>query len=415
MTIPTLLPVYQFAKVLQLHPLHVMGVAVDIGSAASTVCINAISQYSWQDADGVSREELSQAISEAENDLARELGYWPMPQWTWDERRDITQPPGQWYQSLRDIRLDWSSVKATKGYLIAGGVRAKDLILAGRPITYTDLDGDGYLETATVTCAVGTITDVEEIAVYYPDLSGDDEWEIRPINVSITGGTATITFRREQAVLKVLYERLDAGTVDGAQDANFLTAVDVYRKYHDPSVQAQLVWRSVGDGCYCSGEVSCVSCGLTIQPACMTVKDQKLGIVTTTPGTWDSDTQTYGYASPDVCSRRPDYVRLWYRSGWKDMSLVTPNVTMARRWQRAVAKLAISKLDRIICSCRGVSDVQSHWSADLRRSKSTRGESNNYRVTNYELENNPFGTTIAAMEVWRDVRRATLGIPAEQL
>lgn len=413
MTIPTLLPIYQFAKVLGLHPLHVMGVAVDIGSGASRVCVEPIQQYSWQDSDGVSREELAQAISEAESDLCRELGYWPLATWTLDERVDLEQPAASWYSSIRDIRGDLFSVKAGQGLVISGGRRSKDLINASRPIAYADNDGDGYAETAEVTVST-SVTDSEEIALYYPDLNGDDEWEIRPLSsVTIAAGVATIRFRREQAVLKTLYDRLDAGVVNGALDANFLDHVAIYRRYHDPNVQVQMVWR--GSDCACAGDSSCGSCGLAIQNGCLTVKDHKLGLVTVSPAEWDSSASQFVATQPEVCGRRPDYVRLWYRAGYRDMSLTRPNTTMAPRWQRAVAKLAISKLDRLICSCKGVSDVQSHWSADLRRSAASRGGSSIYKVTNYELENNPFGTTIAAMEVWRDVRRASLGIPASVL
>lgn len=406
MTLPTLLPIYQFAKVLGLHPLHVMGVDANIGSAASRVCVEAIKQYSWQDADGVSREELAWAISEAESDLARELGYWPGALWVQDERVEIEQPPAAWYRNLYDARGDLFSVKTQYGELISGGRMQKLLIDDAVAIVYTDQDSDTYFETATIT-VVTSVTDPEEVSIYYPGLAGDDEWEIRPTTVSISGGTATIVCRREQLVLKALLESLDsASAINGTTNANFLTTVDVYRKYHDPSVQVHLAWRGVG-ACCTDG---CITCGLTIQTGCTVIKNKKLGLITVSPATWDSDEATFTSSYPDVCGRRPDYVRLWYRSGYRDMSLSRPNITMSSRWQRSVAKLAISKLDRLICSCKGVSDVQSHWSADLRRSATARGGSSVYKVTNHELENNPFGTTVAAMEVWRDVRRASLSI-----
>jgi hypothetical protein len=403
MTQPTLLPIYSFARVLGLHPLHVMGVAVDIGSAASRVCVNAIQQYSWQDADGVSREELAGAIAEAELQIANELGYWPAPTWAVDERVDLAQRPGAWYGSMYDVRGDYMSVKASRGLLLSGGRRSKDLIQTGVAVVYSDADSDGYSETATISVAT-TVTDSEEIAVYYPGLSGDDEWEVRPITVSIAAGVATITCRREQLVKKELYERLDATVVDGATASNFLTTIDVYRKYNDPSVQAQLVWRSGS----CCSDGTCGSCGLDIQNACMVVKDKILGLVTVSPGEWNGT--GFDYAYPDVCSRRPDYVRLWYRSGYQDRSQLNYDTQMARQMQQAVAKLAISKLDRLICSCKAVSDVQSHWSTDLRRNRSTRGESSAFKLTQYEMDNNPFGTTVAALEVWRLVRRMSTGL-----
>jgi hypothetical protein len=402
--IPTLLPLYTFGKRMGLHPLHLMGVDANIGSARSRVEVHPLFQYSWQSADAVSREELSQAIYEAENELASYLGYWPAPKWDVIERHELVSVrPGSWSRSLYDINGDNISVKADKGKLISGGTVAKALIEAGAAITYTDVDLDTYFETATITVNT-SVTDPEEIAVYYPGLSGDDEWEVRPISVSISGGVATITCRREQLVLKTLLEALDAQAVAGASAGNFLTTVDVYRKYHDPSTQVQLVWRN---GCGSCGDSGCTSCSLTIQNGCMTVKDHDLGIVTVSPGTWDADTQTFEYALPDVC-RRPDYVRLWYRSGYRNMALATPNNTMDTDYQLAVCKLALGKLDRLIPSSQALAEVQRAWNSDLRKSRATRGESNVYKVTNYELENCPFGTTVAGIEVWRWARNRSL-------
>lgn len=409
---PTLLSLDRFANVLGLHPLHFNQVDANIGSASSRVCVEPIYQYSWQTSDGVSREELALAIMEAEHDIAYTLGYRPGVTWEVDERVELVKShsPEMWYSHGYDVRGDMMSVKAKYGHIISGGRKQKTLIQAADAIVYTDADSDTYFETATVVTPIAaTITDPEEIAIYYPGESGSDEWEIRPTRVTISGGNATIVFRREQAVTKALLESLDALALNGMTNGNFLTTVDVYRKWHDPSVQVQFVWRSTDSGCYsCSGD-GCVHCGLTVQTGCMTVKDKELGLVTLSPGDWNADDEVYDVNAFDVC-RRPDYVRLWYRAGYVDNNLLTPMIALSRRWELAVAKLAISKLDRNICSCKAVSDVQAHWNVDLRRASSTQAQSSSYRVTQYELENNPFGTTIAAMDVWRLVKREGLGV-----
>lgn len=413
MTTYTLLPIYTFAKVIGLNPLHIMQVDAPIGSAESRVSIEPIFQYSWQNADGVSREELAQGIADAEQEIADYLGYWPAPTWQANERVELTERAGSWFRSPYDIRGDSISCKARYGELISGGRLAKTLIAAGQPVTYTDTDLDTYFETATVTVAT-SVTDPEEIAVYYPGLSGDDEWEIRPIKVSITGGVATITCRRELLVIKDLLESLNALTVNGMVDSNFLTTVDVYRKYNDPSVQVQLVWRNsniAAWGCLsCAWSTSgCPGCQLNIQTGCMTVKDKKLGIVTMTRADWDAATSSY---TPQFCNLlgRADYVNLWYRSGYRDMSLSTPNLTLSREWAKAISILALSKIDRLIKSPRGVSDAQAHWNVDLRRNEGTPAKSQSIKVTPYELEACPFGTTVAGITVWRLAKRRTLGL-----
>src|SRR5678815_4128134 len=96
---------------------------------------------------------------------------------------------------------------------------------------------------------------------------------------AIAGGLCTITCRREQLVLKTLLEALDARPVAGLSAGNFLTTVDVYRKYNDPSVQVELVWRGSGSCTSCDID-GCVACGLTIQNGCLTTKDRNLGIAT---------------------------------------------------------------------------------------------------------------------------------------
>lgn len=404
MTVPTLLPLYTFGKRMGLHPLHLMGVDANIGTARSRVEIHPLFQYSWQSADAVSREELSLAISEAEQELADYLGYWPAPRWIADERQELVATrPGSWPGTFYDVNLDLVSVKAHYGQMISGGQRAKTLIEAGSAVVYSDADSDTYFETATITVNT-SVTDPEEIAVYYPGLSGDDDWEVRPITVSISGGVATITCRREQLVLKDLLEALDAQAVSGLSNGNFLTTVDVYRKYNDPSTQIQMVWRSCT---LCS--TGCDACTLTIDTGCMTVKDKALGIATFSPATWSSDDAAFTLVAPSVC-RRPDYVRLWYRSGYRDMSLTTPNVVMDSQFQLAICKLALGHLDRDISSSQSLMEVQRAWNTDLRRSRATRGESSNFKVTNYEIENCPFGTTRAAIDVWRWARRRTLGV-----
>ena len=405
---PTLLSLPRFAQVLGLHPLHFMQVDATIGSAESRVCIEPILQYTWQHSDSISREELALVIFEAEREIADVLGYWPMPRWESAERELLPQPyiVGTFWGGGRTIAGDLISLKAQYGKVISGGWRAKTLVSAAVAITYTDADSDTYFETATISVAT-TITDPGEIAVYYPGESGADEWEIRPIKVTISGGTATIVIRRELLVTKVLLEALDAGSVNGLINGNFLTTVDVYRKYHDPSKQVEFVWRNGIDVCSCS--VGACACSLTVQNGCMTVKDDRLGIVTMEPGEWDGDEGSFVGSGFDVC-RRPDYVRLWYRSGHRDMSSALPNWTMAREWEIAIAKLACTKLDRPICSCKSVQQIMERWSINLRASVGTSARSNSYKVTNYELENNPFGSSVGAMDVWRLVRQHRLGV-----
>lgn len=407
MPVPTLLPLYRFAQVMGLHPLHFMQVDVSAFHNENN-CVEPIFQYSWQHADAVSRDEIALAIYEAEIDIADYLGYWPAPKWDSDLVVDIDQPyiKTLWHAHGWDVRGDAFSIKVPRGHFISGGRMQKTLIDDAVGIVYSDPNGDGYNELATITVAT-SVTDPEEIAIYYQGLSGDDEWEIRPITVSIAAGVATITCRREQLVLKSLLESFTPTALEGTTNANFETTVDVYRKYHDPSVQVQFFTRD--NGCYYCDSEGCEQCGFTIQTGCMTGKDKELGIVTVKPGDWNSTDSVFDSTLFDAC-RRPDYARVWFRSGYRDTSQQFTYTRMAREWELAIAKLAISKIDRNICSCKTIQDIQARWNTDYRRNVSTRDKSQSLRLTQYEAENAPFGTTVAGFDVWRLARRRTLGI-----
>lgn len=394
----TLLPLDRFAQLVGLHPLHFNGVHVD----KMPVCSKTLMQYTWQTADAVSREEIAQAISEAERDLADYIGFPVAPMWVSDERINFTQP---YMPELVNPGFP-QQLKTRYGHIITGGIEQKVLIDDAAPVVYTDPDGDGYKETATITVTT-TLNDLdyEQIAIYYPGHSGDSEWEIRPITVVINMGTATITCRREQLVKESLLTGLTANDVDGLIDTNFLTTVDVYRHYNDPQLQAEFLWS--GSCTYCSGS-GCNACVYIAQNGCIRVNNNKLGLVIPNPGAWNVSTQQFDTAVYTEC-RQPDRVRLWYQAGWRDMSLATHNITMDRIWAQAVSRLALTKLDRPICSCHAVSQTMQHWTLDVREAVGTAAKNVSRKATTYELDNCPFGTTLAGLDVWRMARRYASG------
>ncbi|KKK57801.1 hypothetical protein LCGC14_3050840, partial [marine sediment metagenome] len=234
-----------------INPTHFNGVYVP--SHEPTVCEQPWLSFAWQAANRVGREEVAEAIADAEADLEGYLRYRLVPFWEVNE----------WHETIRPVRKDLfnlsntgirgfaQTVQADWGYLVSGGIRQKDLIGQGdNAIDFSDVDGDvEYEEVATVTggVAVPVGTPECEIHVYFPASNpmvatgGEDQWEIKPINVTVVGALATITFRREQCVLPELQLEIvpDAADshhrgVDGGltADANFLATVDVYRVYN---------------------------------------------------------------------------------------------------------------------------------------------------------------------------------------
>ena len=238
----TLLSLDRFAQVIGMNPLHFC--QVTSAALGESTCAKVIPQYDWQWNDSTSREGIARAIAEAESRIARLAGYWPLPRWTVDERRLTTQPAFRelYNTSWADVRGAPQFVQTEFGQFISGGVEAKTLISAGAAVVYTDADSDGYPETATIAVAT-TVTDPAELSVFFPGVCGSSVWEVRPLKrVTSAGGVATIVCRREQLVKPELLESLDPSPVDGDDNANFLTTVDVYRHWNDPQQQVMMLW-----------------------------------------------------------------------------------------------------------------------------------------------------------------------------
>lgn len=405
----TQLSLDRFAAVAGVSPLHFNQVFVRDLMDAHT-CDLPLMQFPWQTAGRTGRESLAEAIAAAEDMIISELGFLPVAGWTKSEEVPGARPanPGLFSGSNLDIRSFWNTVKANKGYIITGGQEAKTLIAAAQAIVYSDPDGDGYFELATITVAT-TVTDVEEIALYYPGHSGQEEWRIRPLrSVTIAAGTATITCKREQLVLENELFKLNPEGIDGLDNALFLTTIDVYRVYNDPSVQSQFIWDVVGGSvCNCSGEDSCPICGFSAQNGCMVARNPKLGIVSPQPGAWDAATSTFD-ANEFSVGRSPDRVRLWYRSGWRRMDNTWPLLQMDSLWERVITYLTLANIQRPFCSCEPLEANTLWWREDLAHNESTAGKTSSWQFSRGMLDN-PFGTTRAAIYAWNQVQKHKLG------
>lgn len=392
----TILPLDRFAAICNMHPLHFNQVTVDI-VAPVTTCDMPVVQYSWQTADKIGREEIATAIADAESIIKQYAGFNPGPDWIADERAqfDRTRWPEIYNANGRDVRGLRVSIRTGSGYVISGGIETKDLIDDNVAIVYSDADGDGYEETATITVNT-TVTDTKEIALYYPGKDADNAWQIRPLkSVVINAGVATITCRREQLVLESLQEGLAANGVNGLDDANFLSLIDVYRKYNDPSQQIQMLW-SPGTDCVCAGE-GCASCTHATQYGCFLVREPRLGIIIPNPATWNVDDLSWsGTSFADF--RAPDQARLWYYAG------ININQNMIPEWERAITYLALSMLDRPLCACRPLESFVAHWKEDLSYRQSSQSQSSSFNLSRKWLDN-PIGTTRGALYAWQLIRK----------
>jgi hypothetical protein len=287
-------------------------------------CGDPFYQYAWQNPLFTSREDVARAIREAEDKIEDVLGYFILPDWTVDERKQTPRPakPELFAAASVNVRGMHKTIETSHGYLVSGGIRAQSEIELGVTATASDEDGDGYSETVTASTAT-TVTDANEIRAYLPGRSGADEYEIRPIEVSIAGGTATLTMKRWQLVDPDLQEHLSAevpaNRIDAEEAASYVTTIDVYRVYNDPQTQVNLLWERPPIGCNnCDGS-GCVACAFDTQTGCLFVRDERLGFMGYRPATWNATDEAFDTASPTV-RRDPEQLRLWYYSGWQSTS-----------------------------------------------------------------------------------------------
>lgn len=393
--VKTWLPLDRWAEIIGIHPLHFNGLdATDL--APDTVCGDVWFQHSWQHADRVGHEDVAMAIQQAEMQIAAEVGYNLLPDWTVAERIPFAQPgvPGVYNLNGLNPRGQLNSVELRRGHVISGGVKTKTVISAGESFVRSDEDSDGFAELCTVTVAT-SVTDANEIALFYPGKSGEDGWEIRPIQVSFSGGNAIITFKVWLIAAANKMDVFDPDPLDAEDNASYESTVDVYRVYNDPSTQAQFMWEN-SPGC-CG---TCDACLFSTQAGCFHLREQRIGIAVPAPGSWDSDDEEFDAAAWSVC-RGPDQVRFWYYSGFEDKSMTRSKVEMAKFWEYPVAFYAASLLDRSVCGCSNVQAFIDKWRLDVAVNEF---QGTTVTVTP-ELLSNRLGTTMGAIYAWKRIRQ----------
>jgi len=293
----------------------------------------------------VGREDVARAISIAEKQIADFLGFYPAPTWTVMEEHTWPYPKRGIQTSYPPIRTEW-------GKLISGGVEAETLLVADQAIAYQDRDNDGVDDTAIITVAEADWEDasISEVVVYAPDSDVEETpWEIRNLEMEeLDSGELQITGPRsyfagvfpagdpsEGYSLWNDTEELQLGT-----DANFLTQVDVYRRYNDTSTQAKLVYRGT-PARTCATSL----CETTCQDACIVIHRKRLGAVVTVPASYSDDSWTLSTFTGNMI---PDAVRLWYYSGLPrqvDDNRIRPDLA------EAIVRLANTHLPKAPCGC----------------------------------------------------------------
>jgi hypothetical protein len=293
-----------------------------------------------------------------------------------------------------DVRGRPKSVNASWGKIVQPGRRAVSLIgtatQVGGSLSYTDEDGDGLYETATIILPT-VLTNTCGIKVYFYGTGGDPDWEVREVrSKTISGGFLTILVDAWLLIDPDLYEELPTtdtpDLVDIGTTVNFVTSVDVYREYADTSNNdsAEFHWEPDYISCAESED----GCEEITQNGCLRVRDSNEGIGVPVPNenTWS-------------VYREPDYVKLWYLAG--DWDIKNPSCpVLSQFWAQTIAWLAASRVERQFCQCGNVESLHVWLMTDL----AMNAENTSFFNTTQMIEN-PFGTRRGEIAAWRRIMK----------
>jgi hypothetical protein len=418
---PTLLSLDRFARIMGINPVHFSGAVGTAIFPAKGNCSDVWFQHSYIGSDRVAREDLARAIANAEEDIARVLGYWPAPSWI---SREMHQYPRNYDRTVFDSRVNvrgaLKSVKANWGRLISPGQRTMSFLgrgtFAGGELVWTDPDGDGFNELATLTIPnLGGLSSAsrQQVKVYIKDHS-TPEWEVRPVkSIAFVVTDIIITFDFWMLIDPALTDTYPTGTLLALEitDAIYVDTLDVWREWNDHTQpSAAFYWEPNSRivPCPSCGGTGCEVCQLTVQNGCFLIRDVMLGIVVPSPATWNATSlmwESIAYQS----HLAPDQVKLWYYAG--EMSegfLAGVDLDPLGTWlAEAIAWLAVARLERNFCTCSGLAAVQQELRSEMSRSDPN---GPNWFLTD-ALGDNPFGTKMGEVKAWRRLSKLAQTIP----
>lgn len=403
----TLLSPNRYAKIMQITPAHFNGLASASIFPLTNRCSDVWQRYDWQSPDSVSLESLALAIQEAENEIKAYIRYSVAPDWEvkdvrpWPRyhRRDAYRSP---YVIGYDTRVDNVAVDTSYNYIIAPGQRAVSIIDEDAAVVYSDPDGDGFDELATITAAT-TLTSVREVKIYVAGMLAAREWELRPVkSKSISGGVLTITF--PSWVLVNPDKRELPPTSEGEQaldllDAsNYLSTVDIYREYTDTTaVGSEMFW---ANGCtICSG-VGCESCTLLSKTGCAKIISVNPGFIQALPGSFSDGAWNL---EPWPAATEPTQVLLWYQAGFQSNKYLSGESydPLDDSLAMAIAHLATARLERPFCNCGTATSLANRLMMNM---AITEGDVSK-TISLDDLDNNPFGTRLGEIWAYRRLKK----------
>lgn len=419
----TKLSLDQWAKIMGISPAHFNGLRFpDISPEPfSLMASNAAQplwrQYDWQAPGQVSIDTLARAIRTAENDIEGFLGYNLVPDWT---SQEVHEYPKEYrrelYGSGLDNRGQMKAIMPKKGRIISAGRRVSTLLgtpaVSGASLVYTDPDGLGWDTLATITVPI-TLTNVDEIKLYFTGHGGAPEWEVRPVLTKIiTGGNVVITVDSWLLIDPDLQNAIpfdEKTIINGGTAANYVQNIEVRREFTDFTLApAEFFWErkpkvTATPFCASCAGTGCEVCTLIVQDGCWHPRDVYGGLIVPVPADFDDANQIWERAAWTEC-REPDQVKIWYYSGEQSEQFLRDTVTGALDQNLAtlIAHMATARLTCEFRSNNNVADLVEYWRRDVAES----GESTNTIFTPPSVLENPFGTRRGEVAAWKSLKFA---------
>lgn len=352
--IKTLLPLEEYARIMSIPGWHFNQVEHPqraVRGACDTIWLQ--SGYASDPNRIVGRDEVAQAIAEAEYNIAHTCGFWPAPRWFCGDR----DPPVAWPEPQHGGWQQYPALRTRWGYLIAGGQETWDqLNTYGVVVDYTDEDGDGVNEIAEVTYGfyLDDIEDACEVLIVPLGYDPSQEYAIKPLEITIAGGVLTARGYTWQFVDPALWNTIDALMLDNAD--NFVPTVDIWRHYNYPYKMAEIHWPA--------GPCETPPCSDLTQDACLSVTNPRNGIFIPQTGVFNGNTLVWTRQEMLYC-RPPRDVAMWYYAGYRDPTCDSCDY-MGPSLKRAIVSLANCYMSDPPCGCDITLD---RWEKDREEQK----------------------------------------------
>lgn len=348
-------------------------------------------------AETVGRDDVANALDIAEDMIAHALGFKVLRTWEAAEEH-------QWLYPRNAVQIESPIFETDWGQVYQPGIKASSIVVASQNCIYSDEDGDGVLDTVTITVTAAQMlavnATVRELAVYFEGET-DDAWEIRPLKIveNSTTGDIAITGPACRFLDPDLWFAASPSAIDldpapaPPASGNFVLAADVRRVYNDQTIQGEIVWKG-GDTC------SLVSCAEVCQDACVTVVNPRLGHVRLTPASVDTSSLYSPIWTSNQCLlyANPTAVRVNYYAGLRKeyANRYRGDGRMPGPLAEAIVRLANTLLPAAPCSC-GI--IKQRWARD-------RAEKEKIDSVDAALANAAFGSYMAgAIWAWGVIKR----------